>query len=336
MPQLPIETIRKNGKILGYRVRIQIENQTITGPRRASKSSARSAFAERSENLNAKPDPSLPTFSISARRLLDGRLKQEWQKKTLQLGEIVLVKIDGHLGALPVEAIGPAEIIAERVRWGLSASTSHRYQRIVERLLKLLGRSVKAEKPRLREPSIRILTRDEQTDLLNRAVQPRTRLAMLILLRWGLRNGEACGLKHEDRFEDGVLLRRAIREDGKPYAMKTDESRAWLPLYDPELAAAIGRGKGYVLATASGTPMLPSNLRRMVQSVAEHTSYEGITPQELRHTAAVNMLRAGNDVGAVAQITRHSVETLLKIYDRVNPEAKRNVMKRTAEYLRSA
>lgn len=339
MPLLPVETIRhkKTKKIVGYRVRFMLETKMITGPQRGTKSSARTAFTEQTLKRNAKPDPNLPTLSMQVKKLLEGRLKQEWEAKTVTLGWTVYNRTLSGIGKLQPAMIDEEAIIAERLRWNVSPSTAHRYQRMIERLLHLSGHKVKAAKPRLREPEIRILTMDEQRDFLNRIVQPRTRLAAEILLCWGLRNGEACGLKHEDRHENGVWLKRGIRDSGESYPMKTDRSRAWLPFFDDKLAGMIGPPcKGYVLATERGTAMLPSNLRRMMQSVAEHTPYEGLRPQDLRHTAAVTMLRSGIDVGTVASITRHSVDTLLKIYYRATPDAKIEAMKKLQAFRRSA
>lgn len=329
---------KKDGKIVGYRWRVRSEGEETWGPvsptKRGALSRYKESVAKKLAKLEAEPLRLGPKLSSSLVLLIENRLVNDWRPKTVTLARLTLGHIRKHpIGERGLDEITEAKILEWRL-WlqsnGLQDSTVHRYQRVLERMLALLGRRVTAPKPRLRQPDVRILTREEQRELINRAVQPRTRLALLILIGWGLRSGEACGLMHEDRHENGVWLRRVVTGTGQvDETMKTDESRAWLPFVDDELEQLIGPPRtGYVLATANGTPMAPNNLRRMVQSVAEGTAYEGITPQELRHTAGVNMLRAGIDPATAASITRHSVETLLKIYHRVIVESKVEAMEK--------
>jgi len=340
------------GKLVGYRLRVRVDGQEVYGPIVKKRSDALPAFNEQlARKLAAaerEPVRAGPKLSSSLWVLIENRLDREWRPKTVSLAKTVAKRVEMH----PIGERGVFEIDAARIlEWRLSldshrrneegraleASSSHRYQRILERMLALLGNPVKAEKPIVREPLVRILTRAEQQELIDRAVQPRARLALMMLIGWGLRNGEACGLMHEDRHEMGVMLRRQVIEVRGLVliddTMKTDESRAWLPFPFPEMADLIGPPEsGYVLATKNGTPMRPSNLRRMVQSVAEGTAYEGIGPQDLRHTAGVNLLRAGVDPKTAASITRHSVDTLLKIYHRVCNDGKAEAMQKVAAW----
>lgn len=351
-----IAAYKREGKIVAYRGKITIEGRDIWGPLTEKRSDALPKLREKLLKLGSEteaPRRSGPKLSTSIRILIENRLVKEWRPKTVSLARTVLTSIIGSkpkaMRQIPRAAIadyGVNDITSDDVlQWRLSlqvqASTAHRYQRMLEQFLSLLGNPVKAAKPKVREPEIRILTREEQVHLLNRAVQPRTRLALAILLNWGLRSGEACGLMHEDRHEDGILLRRQVIENNGQVIidenLKTDDSRAWLPFMDDYLDAEIGAPRtGFVLATRHGTPMRPSKLRNMVQSVAEFTSYEGITPHEIRHTAGVNLLRAGVDPATAASITRHSIDTLLKIYHRVSQESKKEALAKVKAWKSSA
>lgn len=336
-----LETIKRGGKIIGYRVRMMRDGVLLTGPQAKTKSAARLAFSERIKTLNERPLPGSPSLSTLVKDLLDGRLRSAWKHDTLGVGRAVLNYLEQtDLGDLALSQLTPAKIEDWRLTIPVSDSSGARYQKCLEKMLLLLGVKIKAPRPSLREPVIRILTRKEQKDLLERAYLERSRLAIRILLSWGIRAGEACGLRHEDRFESGVrIVRQICEESGGLVArsLKTDASQGWLPFFDEELERQIGPPrKGYVLGTANGTPMRPSNLRRLVQAVAKGTAYEGVTPHELRHTAAVNLIRAGVPIPDAASITRHSVETLTRIYYRVSQEAKIEAGKKLKAYLESA
>lgn len=337
-----IETLKRPGKKPKFRGRVMVEGTIITGPSVEKRSHALPSLYRKIEDLAASVETletEGPKLSSSLKSLIDNRLSKEWKPKTIELANTVLGHVEAaEIGEMGVMAIRSGDVLEWRLGLKVAASSARRYQLLLERALSMLGNPVKADKPKVREPEIRILTKAEQAHLIARAVQPRTKLALLILLRVGVRSGEACGMWHEDRFEDGMRIRFQVTDLEWPerVELKTDESRAWVPL-DKELQALIGPPrKGFVLATANGTPMRPSNLRRMVQSVAEHTEYEGITPHELRHTAAVNLLRAGVDVATVASITRHSIETLLKIYHRAIPESKREAMEKLTAWREGA
>jgi integrase len=154
---------------------------------------------------------------------------------------------------------------------------------------------------------------------------------MLLLLAIGPRSDETCGIRHEDRQDDGLFILR----QGSKSTLKTAQSKAWVPL-STELQALIGPPrKGYILATANGTPMSPNNLLRMVKSVASCTSVGEITTQELRHNAVVSLLQAGVDPRTVSEITRHSLEMCMRIYARVTQDHKRQAMKKLEKWRES-
>lgn len=334
-----IQTRKRLGKVVGYRGIIEIAKQTIYGPQVAKRSDALPALyaklkrLERQDQQRELETITGPKLSTYARRLLTGQLRTEWAPNTLELGYTVLGRVNGTpLADLGIFEIGPQELQAWRDQLGISIGSANRYQRIIERWLALAGRNVKSPKPKAPDPVIRILSRSEQEELIQRAHQPRTRLALMLLIDLGIRAGEVCGLRHEDRHDDGVFIVRQGSRD----RLKTTASNAWIPLSDRLLELVGPPRSGYVLATENGTAMAVNNLRRMVQSVAEGTAYADICPQDLRHTAAVNMLRAGVDALTVSTITRHSVDTLLKVYHRVEQEGKREAMRRVQDWKSSA
>lgn len=324
-----------NGKTV-HRAQVTIDGRKFSGPRVSRKADARPALWDKLRRKAASQPGSPVTLSESIPALIADRLQYEWAPKTVELANWLADLVNGRtIGRLAAADVRSQDIVNWRLSLKLADSSLHRLQSMLERMIKLLGGTAVAAKPRVREPDILILTRAQQVDLIERCVQPRTRLAMEILLALGIRSGEACGLMHEDRFEEGIYVRRQIQQlkgGATIRQLKTDESRAWVPL-PPELLDRIGPPReGYVLATAFGTPMIGSNLRRMLRSVTEGTEYERVTVSGLRHTAAVNMLRAGVDPRMAASITRHSVDTLLRIYHRVSPDGKKEAMEKTRVY----
>lgn len=352
-----IEQIKKNGKVVAVRVRMLRKGKLLLGPQAKKISTARQLFAQQIAIDAKKPDPNHPTLSTLVASLIEGRLKQESKKKTLVTSRMVLRLLEQEASLIGKLQCGPVKaslVVEERVRWNKPAPASHRYQREVEKFLRLVGWPIvddnglptKAPKPKLRRPIVKVLTREQQRELLAAAVQPRTRLAILMALSWGPRAGEHCGLRHEDRSEvldpDGkfqpvMRVVNAVDNDGKDYPLKNDGTWRYLPLFDEELLRELGPPrKGYVLATANNTPMRPANLLRMIKSVASCTSIKTIRTKDLRNTACVNMLTAGNDPGAVSEVTGHDIVTLMKIYDQVFPTRKFAVMAKTAAYLKGA
>jgi integrase len=63
---------------------------------------------------------------------------------------------------------------------------------------------------------------------------------------------------------------------------------------------------GLVVVTDFGTPVDPSNFRRVFTRVTQSAGIEGCHPHELRHTAASLMLSRGVPLHIVADVLGHS------------------------------
>jgi integrase len=55
---------------------------------------------------------------------------------------------------------------------------------------------------------------------------------------------------------------------------------------------------------------------------------EAFTSHALRYRAVIDLLDAGNDSRQAAEITGHSVETMLRVYRRVSTTTKRDAVKK--------
>ena len=161
----------------------------------------------------------------------------------------------------------------------------------------------------------------------------------------GLRRGESLGLHWDDiDFEAGTLTisqalkqGRIVAEDGTVSvrlvqdATKTKSSHRTLPL-GPLVTDALLRAKaaqdqarsaagarwvdsGFVITSSIGTPVSPSNLRRELVSVLGAAGVRHIRIHDMRHTAALQALEAGEPLEVVSQALGHSdVNTTKRIY----------------------
>lgn len=226
-----IQKVKVRGIERGYRAYISQNGKRVYGPLVQDESEARSALLKKLLSETG-PQEGMP-LSTSVRALLDGRLKKEWAPSTLELAEALYPQLGG-LGAKDPKDITALEIVGWRVSLDVAPSTAHRYQRLLEVWLKMLGNPVKGEKPRVREPDVRVLSRTEQAKLVETAREGRRRNIIRFMLEVGCRPGELCGLRYEDIVENGAVIQRQADKRGDVKIPKTDRSRRLVPV-SPEL-----------------------------------------------------------------------------------------------------
>ena len=149
---------------------------------------------------------------------------------------------------------------------------------------------------------------------------------MLVLAYTGLRWGELAAL----RVGRVDLLRRRIHvaesvtevENGRlDWGLPKSHERRWVPLprfLVDELAGHLaGReSDALVFATGAETPLRVSNARRgWFDRAAREIGVPGLTPHELRHTAASLGVSAGANVKAVQRMLGHAKASMtLDVY----------------------
>lgn len=247
-----------------------------------------------------------------------------------------------NLGTMPLCNIEPEHISAWQASLNISPSSVNRY---VQFLRKLLNRAENeglilrspcrgVKNLKVEEPIVIILTEEEEKDLFALSMTERTRLGIRLMLH-GLRRSETCGLRHEDFDGEGINIWRQHQDlKGKRMtrALKTKASYNWVPV-DNELRAILGAKKeGFVLAQRNGEPMSPNELYRDFRDAIKGTKFmamrtqdgriASLAPHDLRATFAMRLIEKGNDPRTVAEMTRHSVEMLIKVYNRSRRELK--------------
>jgi integrase len=204
-----------------------------------------------------------------------------------------------------------------------------------------------AELPRCKPPGERrSLTAEEARLMLDAAAHERLGAVFACGLMLGLRPGELAGLRWEDVDLDGATLRvsGSLKEEGHRLRLgDVKRSRAgWRTLAMPpvlvgllrqhhrrQAAERLAPGEawqdhvGLVFCSELGTPLDPSNLRRVTARVARRAGIPGsVFPYLMRHAAASLLLDAGASLEQVADVLGDHPETLLRHYrHRVRPVA---------------
>lgn len=168
--------------------------------------------------------------------------------------------------------------------------------------------------------------------------------AFLLLTLYGLRRGEALGLRWEDiDFEGRVLhVRQQVQRIGDRLVagrLKTRASRRDLPLLplvsrvlelhqtdQAKLGRAheLGELGDLVFRSSTGQPVDPKNICRTFHHLREQTGLRRITMHQLRHTAATLLKKHGVQPRDAQLILGHSnVVTTQQIYQHGDADAQR-------------
>jgi integrase len=240
-------------------------------------------------------------------------------------------------GTTPLNKISHSDVAAWISSLELSASSVRHVHRVMHLIMELAVRDGRIAKnpaagvrlPRLPKVEKRFLTRAEVFSLADAAaaypipeVGEQYRALILLLAYTGLRWGEAAGLKVK-RVD---LMRRRVTVAETLIDNKTDGSLVWstpknhaqrqvpFPAFLADMLAEVMAGKeldDLVFTSARGKPMSNGNFRRYTFDPAvEAAGLSGVTPHDLRHTAASLAVSAGANVKAVQRMLGHASATM--------------------------
>jgi integrase len=240
-------------------------------------------------------------------------------------------------GTTPLNKITHSDVAAWISSIKLSASSVRHVHRVLHLILELAvrdGRIVKnpatgVKLPRLPKAEKRFLTREQVFDLADAAAQhpypevaEQYRVLILLLAHTGLRWGEAAGLKVK-RLD---LMRRRLTVAETLIDDKTSGRLVWetpknhaqrqvpFPAFLADMLAEVVAGKDsddLVFTSARGKPMSNGNFRRYTFDPAVgDAGLSGLTPHDLRHTAASLAVSAGANVKAVQRMLGHASATM--------------------------
>ena len=186
--------------------------------------------------------------------------------------------------------------------------------------------------PKTTRSERRFLTRDEVFRLADAAAEypipeigGQYRVPLLLLAFCGLRWGEAAGLKvgRLDLLRRRVTVAETLSEVGGHLVWATPKNHQVrsvpIPGFLVDQLAGVTAGKDpgeLVFTTWRGRPLRNLNFRRDVfDKAADDAGLHGLTPHELRHTAASLAVSAGANVKAVQRMLGHaSAAMTLDVY----------------------
>lgn len=171
-----------------------------------------------------------------------------------------------------------------------------------------------------------------------------------LLLRCGLRRGEALGL----RWQDVDLARRVLTVqqnlvvlEGQRYikAPKTKGSKQevvldaemaeWLTDHKKSQEEKFGKACELVVTSGLGTPVMPDNITRDYDRLIKLTGLRRIRVHDMRHTYGSLLHSKGTDLKVISEMMRHStVNTTGDIYVHRDVALQRKAVERLAAALR--
>lgn len=281
------------------------------------------------------PKASRVTVADWSARWLAGKANLKASTRDRYAG-VLTTHIVSEWGAVRLADVSHADVqawVSRLVAFGLAPATVHKVHRVLSMILATAvkdGRLVRnpaagVDLPRVSRSEKRFLTARQVASLAD-AAGPSGRLAVLTLAYTGLRWGELAAL----RVGRVDLLRRRIHvaesvtevETGRlDFGLPKSHERRWVPLprflVDDLAGHLAGREPdAFVFPSAAGTPLRVSNARRSwFDRAAVEVGLPGLTPHELRHTAASLAVSAGANVKAVQRMLGHAKASMtLDVY----------------------
>lgn len=202
------------------------------------------------------------------------------------------------------------------------------------------------KRPAVERVEARYLTTTEARALMAASKSSRYHHAVVLIAHTGLRRGGALALRWDDvdlDAEHPSIRVRGTRGRLVVTTPKTMQSTRTIPLApdavdalraqrtaqkrDRLRAANIWTDTGFVFTTATGEPVDPRNLYRVVQVAAASAGLEHVGVHALRHTAATLMLEGGVNIKAVSALLGHSSVAITgDVYAHVTDDTARAAM----------
>jgi integrase/recombinase XerD len=154
---------------------------------------------------------------------------------------------------------------------------------------------------------------------LGRPPGRRDRALVLLLVRLGLRRGEAAGLRLDDidwRAGELTITGKATRVERLP--LPVDVGEALTDYLVHERRAASGPREVFLRVTAPHGPLTAEAVGSAVRNLAARAGLGPVGAHRLRHTAAMAMLRHGADLVEIGQVLRHRNLSTTAIYAKVD------------------
>lgn len=146
---------------------------------------------------------------------------------------------------------------------------------------------------------------------------------LTMLLRLGLRAGEAAGLQLDDvdwRHGEITVRGKGSRLERLPLPIDVGQALAAY-LRNGRPAPVDGCRRLFLRALAPHRGLTSNVVTKIVARAASRAGLPHVTAHQLRHTAATTLLRAGAPLGEVGQLLRHRSPSTTAIYAKVDRDA---------------
>jgi len=228
------------------------------------------------------------------------------EAKMAQTGKNVL-PVFGHLAATQVTVEDCRRYIAKRRAAGRKDATIRtelgclRTSLLWAAKANLIDRTPRIELPQTPAPRERYLSKDEVTALLNAAIDPHVRLAMLLALTTAGRIGALLELTWDRVDMDRRVIKLATNDIGPR------KGRATVPINDT-LITALQDAKGAALSSYviewGGRSV--GSIKTGFNGAVKRAGIQHCTPHDLRRTAGRFMAEAGIPIEEIAQYLGHT------------------------------
>lgn len=255
-----------------------------------------------------------PTTMASYESLFDTLIAPTWAN--VRLGDVTFHEVDGWVAALAAR-LGPSSVRKAHV--------------VLAQILDTAVKDGRLSKNPARGVDLPRLTKRENRYLTHRQVAALTEAAgadgpfVLVLAYCGLRYGEAAAIRvrNVDLLRGRIRVAQAMTEVHGKVVFGTPKSHAARTVPVPRFLRAVLEqemaGKApddLVFTSPGGQPLRNTNFRRRSWSKAiEVLGLDGLTPHDLRHTAASLAVDAGANVKAIQRMLGHaSAAMTLDVY----------------------
>jgi len=301
-------------------------------------------------------------FHISLKRFLDFLQDQKhvssetlraYRSDLLQFRTFLLEvrENDEAPGAGEIDALAVRGFVAHLSRSGLEKTSVARKLSAVRSFLQHAVRDGRSEvnpaaavaSPKVGRHLPRTMTVDEIFNLLERMqgddpISLRDRALLELLYATGLRVSELVSLDLGDLDLSGMVVRvvgKGNKERLVPFGRKAASSvRVWLD--KSQALRNKGNAPTAMFLNARGGRLTDRSVRRILdRRLREAAIFARISPHVLRHSFATHLLGAGADLRAIQELLGHaslsttqrytqvSMDSLMRIYDRAHPRARR-------------
>jgi integrase len=360
---------RKDGTWYGYVTLDRGRRKWYTGKTRAEVA-AKVARGVRADEEGVPIPPERGTLGQFLHTWLDGTVRTKVRPTTYSsYQDLVRLHIAPELGRVRLTKLTPAQVQAmlnEKLASGLSPRRVDYIRAVLRSALNqalrwgMVSRNVAAlaHSPRAARRTVRPLTLEQASILLNAVKGDRLEALYSVALALGMRQGEILGLTWDDvDFERRVIhVRHSLQRGGDGFALgepKSDRSRRSIGPLPPELIDSLRAHRtrqseerlasrrwdenwGLVFTTPTGRPLHASDVTHDFQS---HLVAAGLPKRrfhDLRHTCASFLLAQGVSSRVVMEILGHSqIALTLDTYSHVLPSVQGDALAGLSKILHS-